>query len=788
MSCKGLRFDKKTKANILCSKKKLNENGYCDAHKHQNDYTKKQKETMKPCFCCHILFYSDARAECQKCYDRRHNKTRCKGQIAPRGKSNDHVGPCPREPVDGKICCKLHEYMENYTDDMFKNLTRCIRCSKMYYMNGNKCDACTKGINGDKNRCTGKRVKRENKEICDCIDIVENKGDFCTNHIYQKDYTKEMMDNLAVCCGCKKAYYLVNTKMCESCNVRIVNLNKAVQTSSKIKKEVKEKEKQIKLTQKKEKCKAFNTIETADKIEVLENVCTYNAKQGSNYCKKHEYLKQFDDIDKTTLRKCNRCSKIFIYSDYKSCNSCKVIIQEKQAKDKEDRHNKGFCKIINYKTNIQCKNVIVKNNMCTGHYEKYGDKDIDEINKSNQIPEAKEEQKICGNARCKMPYDAYLTDTGKDANHCKKCYEEDKIREETRNERDRLEYYKEYESKEETKKIRKQWRDDHYNRVSSYTMNFRKKLREENEVLYLHNRNEYAKNWRKNNPDKVKKINDLNKINPKTVLSNYKNEALYKGILWELTDDEAYDFFYQKCYYCDEDDIGKLMGIDRIKYNLCYNKNNCVPCCKTCNNMKICLDFNVFINRCYHISIYNKFIEGKLQPEIFKDYDLHTNYNKYKSRADKKNLSFEICEEYFGELTQMNCYICGKKPTMKHKNGIDRLDNTKGYIINNCKSCCSNCNYMKKNLDYTVFLEKCKSISYNFEETIDKLLVDIENDNLDIIINVNVNKMTKNEKDIRQKEIITERVNNTKNNNTESKIKERCDKLHQERINNKNSK
>ncbi len=78
-------------------------------------------------------------------------------------------------------------------------------------------------------------------------------------------------------------------------------------------------------------------------------------------------------------------------------------------------------------------------------------------------------------------------------------------------------------------------------------------------------------------------------------------------------------------------------------------------------------------------------------------------FRTYKSHANKRNLLFELSFEEFCKLTNGNCYYCGCKPKQKLKrnsylllyNGIDRLDNSQGYIINNCVSCCGECNSAK---------------------------------------------------------------------------------------------
>lgn len=82
-------------------------------------------------------------------------------------------------------------------------------------------------------------------------------------------------------------------------------------------------------------------------------------------------------------------------------------------------------------------------------------------------------------------------------------------------------------------------------------------------------------------------------------------------------------------------------------------------------------------------------------------------FQKYKSNAYRKNLEFSLSKEEFGNLLNGNCCYCGTN----EKIGIDRIDNTLGYIIGNCVSCCSLCNKMKTNLNREVFLEQCKKIT-----------------------------------------------------------------------------
>jgi hypothetical protein len=93
--------------------------------------------------------------------------------------------------------------------------------------------------------------------------------------------------------------------------------------------------------------------------------------------------------------------------------------------------------------------------------------------------------------------------------------------------------------------------------------------------------------------------------------------------------------------------------------------------------------------------------------------------HSYKMAARRRNLTWEISDELFFELTQKFCYYCGKLPnetpitifTRRNcpeiyvYNGIDRVDNTEGYLDSNIVTCCKICNLSKNDLSYNEFLE-----------------------------------------------------------------------------------
>lgn len=87
-------------------------------------------------------------------------------------------------------------------------------------------------------------------------------------------------------------------------------------------------------------------------------------------------------------------------------------------------------------------------------------------------------------------------------------------------------------------------------------------------------------------------------------------------------------------------------------------------------------------------------------------------YNRYKNNAKKRNIIFEIDFDKFKDLLLSNCYYCNINPSNLYfknyydvyYNGIDRIDNNKGYEINNIVSCCKMCNIAKNNNSYEDFI------------------------------------------------------------------------------------
>lgn len=96
----------------------------------------------------------------------------------------------------------------------------------------------------------------------------------------------------------------------------------------------------------------------------------------------------------------------------------------------------------------------------------------------------------------------------------------------------------------------------------------------------------------------------------------------------------------------------------------------------------------------------------------------------YKANAKRRGLKFLLSDDEVKVLFSGNCYYCGDINTncisVKYRtdkfyyNGIDRLDSSKDYSLDNCVSCCKDCNYRKGNSSYGEFISWIKKLyEYN---------------------------------------------------------------------------
>ena len=154
------------------------------------------------------------------------------------------------------------------------------------------------------------------------------------------------------------------------------------------------------------------------------------------------------------------------------------------------------------------------------------------------------------------------------------------------------------------------------------------------------------------------------------------------------------------CYYCGHvpGDGEKINGLDRIEAGEKYDDGNTVSCCGVCNTMKMLFQTDEFIGGVHAIMAFRGGEIGDAhlisRPSPFSG----TAQRREAATKDKTN---ELDMDAKIMLWSSECYMCGRAPAL----GIDRIDLNKNYTTENCKSCCTLCNYIKKDWTEEEFLE-----------------------------------------------------------------------------------
>lgn len=75
--------------------------------------------------------------------------------------------------------------------------------------------------------------------------------------------------------------------------------------------------------------------------------------------------------------------------------------------------------------------------------------------------------------------------------------------------------------------------------------------------------------------------------------------------------------------------------------------------------------------------------------------------------AKQRKLEYSLTHAEFMTFWQEPCFYCGDPIKTI---GLDRIDSSKGYILDNLRACCRVCNRMKSSLTADTFVERCRRI------------------------------------------------------------------------------
>jgi len=161
------------------------------------------------------------------------------------------------------------------------------------------------------------------------------------------------------------------------------------------------------------------------------------------------------------------------------------------------------------------------------------------------------------------------------------------------------------------------------------------------------------------------------------------------------------------------DKFGRLTVLEALR-------NNQVKCLCECGKTTI-------VKKVAHLHRGHTKSCGCLKEEILHSFTLpdgqaskNKTYSVYKYSASQRGYIFELTQEQFETLAVQPCYYCGREFTaskgsndMNGKwkcNGVDRVDNTQGYTVENCVTCCFLCNYWKSDLSLQEFTDHLERI------------------------------------------------------------------------------
>ena len=643
----------------------------------------------------------------------------------------------------------------------------CPRCKKLHNGKSNTCINCLGVVKESKqiakhdllNKCKGDGKNKCNKYV------LENEL-FCETHIYLKNYTDEMMNNLIFCFKCKKFFYSEDGyKQCNDCRTKYEkidtdenNYDKQIEKYEILIKEIKEK-KELKEI-KKQKEKPYRLCKYDDCLN-------YIYKEDEKYCGVHCKQNEFDDIYEKGNKMCNKmysgCFKeISLSSESDTCSNCieKTDLYDKKNNNKFNKMNKinlltgnKLCSYpeCNYKVDDdnllcdkhktksklcsypKCNNEFYKNGLCIEHNEKHKI-----TNKYCKFPECKNDIIInglceihknidllkCLVAKCKNKIPTSNDYCGKHQNQI---------------------YLNEI--KQRGSKVCK----GHYSDCEKelpYNYKFSKC-----QTCLTHDRVKDKKRHQK----KIQKAKEIQtEYTVETIVADNDNcdskllcvscpnsSNMHNGSEFVIRD--MYNNFVKvsnRCNKCREHDrqIDKRDRKDRIytyteeqkekkkewKRSHKDKVKEYYTNARLKNRMKLGEKeyLRIMAEKARKYRLNNPEFAKRMNENDKKNIDKR--FYIYKYSAKKRHINFEIDFNFFKQMVTDKCHYCSHTYEKDgYLLGIDRFNNCVGYLEDNCVSCCKMCNMIKCSYDVNIFKNKIKHI-LSYSKLLGKIYINDE--------------------------------------------------------------
>ena len=134
-----------------------------------------------------------------------------------------------------------------------------------------------------------------------------------------------------------------------------------------------------------------------------------------------------------------------------------------------------------------------------------------------------------------------------------------------------------------------------------------------------------------------------------------------------------------------------------IEYKECLN-SLCRPCAKKYHAEKSLIFYQQHKQRYLDYGRAKRKVERLTPRGVF---------NQYKYRSKGLNRPFTLTLEEFSSFWQKPCHYCGDK---LETIGLDRIDSSQGYFLDNVVPCCCACNRMKLDMTTSEFISRCIKI------------------------------------------------------------------------------
>ena len=483
----------------------------------------------------------------------------------------------------------------------------------------------------------------------------------------------------------------------------------------------------------------------------IKDSCEFKQLINKKECKKCFYAKHTIAIrEKTKLyndnnddtKMCSKCRKIYSCelfknindnkSLFKQCKNCRVPQNKKEiSKDSRSKNNSKFvflhkskrlkiwcskCDNWQYGSKLKqvkygmhlCKDCVNKSNNVINHNtEKIKVKEFnnryDNYKACITCYSIKESKKFIGSKKqitekCDTCREIYTTNVKKQTHKDKKQIQKKQI--------DKKQIQKkQIDKKQYIEELREKYKNDPSVQVCN-----NKRCRKVKPVSEFVQINGYCNDCRIKRREYDRRRNERNKNNGKSKLKDKNRYERFKVFINEIQDENE-DSEYLICSDRDCKDR------KRPKNEFASTSTDSIRRCKACRERNKKYDKVSKANVRNDPQKWDKVLKQQRDfrinnPEKNDEYNrrrrinVNTRLMDLKAKANSRGYKFKLSDEYATELCISPCFFCDRKIDDNTINGIDRLNNKKGYTEKNSVSCCYYCNKSKGTCNYKTFAKR----------------------------------------------------------------------------------